>query len=135
MNQSGDMIMKVAFPTEINLGMDSLVFEHFGSANFFILVDIETESMDVVMNQDLNHQHGQCQPLKALGGRDVDAVVVGGIGGNAMNRLKKGGKNVFRAVKGSVKENLDLLKAGKLTEFMPFDVCGGHGHGGGCDHH
>jgi len=127
--------MKVAFPTAVNMGMDSIVFEHFGSANFFILVDSETENMEVILNQDLNHQHGQCQPLKAIGGREIDAVVVGGIGGTAMTKLKKNGKTVFKAVAGSVKENLELLKAGKLTEFMPFDICGGHGHGGECSHH
>ncbi|MFA6008574.1 MAG: NifB/NifX family molybdenum-iron cluster-binding protein [Desulfobacteraceae bacterium] len=127
--------MKVVFPTEVNIGMDSVVFEHFGSANFFILVDSETENMEVILNQDLNHQHGQCQPMKAIGGREIDAVVVGGIGGTAMTKLKKGGKTVFKAVAGSVKDNLELLKAGKLTEFMPFDICGGHGHGGECSHH
>lgn len=127
--------MKVVFPTEVNMGMDSIVFEHFGSANFFILVDSETESMEVILNQDLNHQHGQCQPMKAIGGREIDAVVVGGIGGTAMTKLKKSGKAVFKAAKGSVKENLDFLKAGKLTEFMPFDICGGHGHDGECNHH
>lgn len=125
--------MKVAFPTELDQGLDSMVFEHFGSANFFIVVDSDTDSMDVIMNQDLNHQHGQCQPLKALGGRDIDAVVVGGIGGTAMSGLKNKGKTIYKAVTGSVKKNLELLKSGKLSEFMPFDVCGGTD--GACDHH
>ncbi len=127
--------MKIAFPTEVNLGLDSLVFEHFGSANFFVIVDSESEIMDVILNQDLNHQHGQCQPLKAIGGREIDAVVVGGIGGTAMTKLKKSGKTVFKAVKGTVKDNLVLLKEGKLSEFMPFDMCGGHGVDGECGHH
>jgi predicted Fe-Mo cluster-binding NifX family protein len=89
--------------------------------------------MEVVLNQDLNHQHGKCQPLKALGGRDIDAVVVGGIGGTAMNGLKKSGKIIYKATKGSVKENLDLLKSGRLSEFMPFDICGSGD--GECGHH
>jgi predicted Fe-Mo cluster-binding NifX family protein len=126
--------MKVAFPTEVNLGMDSMVFEHFGSANFFIVVDMETDAMNVVLNQDLNHQHGKCQPLKALGGTDVDFVVVGGIGGTAMAGLKKNGKKVYKAITGTVRENLDCLKSGNLSEFMPFDMCGGHGGDGECGH-
>lgn len=127
--------MKIAFPTEVNLGMDSLVFEHFGSANFFVIVDSDTENMDVILNQDLNHQHGQCQPLKAIGGREIDAVVVGGIGGTAMTKLKNSGKTVFKAAKGTVKENLALFKSGNLSEFMPFDMCGAHGKDGECGHH
>ena len=127
--------MKVAFPTEVNQGMGSMVFEHFGSANFFIVVDSESESMEVIMNQDLDHQHGQCQPMKALGGKDIDAVVVGGMGGSAMTKLKNKGKTVFKAVKGSVRENLDLLKSGGLREFQALDICGGGGHNGECGHH
>lgn len=126
--------MKIAFPSETNAGLESPVFNHFGSANFFIVVDSDTNQVDIILNQDLDHQHGKCQPLKALGGKDVDAVVVGGIGGSAMNKLKKGGATIYRAVEGTVGENFELLKSGKLSEFMPFDVCGGHGPNGGCDH-
>ncbi len=121
--------MKIAFPAEIDKGFESIVFNHFGSANFFIIVDSETGETEVILNQDLNHQHGKCQPLKALGGKNVDAVVVGGIGGTAMAKLKKGGTKIYKAVEGTVKENLEVLKSGKLVEFMPFEVCGGHiGH-------
>ena len=125
--------MKIAFPSETDNGFESPVFNHFGSANFFLLVDSETGEIEAVLNQDLNHQHGKCQPLKALGGRDVDAVVVGGMGGTAMAGLKKSGALIYKAEDGSVLKNLELLKAGKLKEFMPFDVCNSHG-GGGCDH-
>lgn len=121
--------MKIAFPTEINKGMDSTVFNHFGSAGFFIIVDSESDEIEVILNMDLNHQHGKCQPLKALGGKNVDAVVVGGIGGTAMTKLKKSGAKIYKAVDGIVKENLALFKAGKLVEFMPFEVCKGHSNG------
>ncbi len=125
--------MKIAFPAEKNDGIESIVFNHFGSANFFIIVDTDTEEMEVVLNQDLGHAHGKCQPLKALGGKNVNAVVVGGIGGTAMTKLKKGGAKIYKAVEGTVKENLEAFKTGSLVEFMPFDVCGGH-TGGGCSH-
>lgn len=125
--------MKIAFPTEIDNGSDSIVFNHFGSANFFIIVDSETGEIEVILNQDLNHQHGKCQPLKALGGMNVDTVVVGGIGGTAMTKLKKGGVKIYKAIEGTISENLAQFKAGDLVEFMPFDVCGGHS-GGVCSH-
>ena len=125
--------MKIAFPAETYAEMESQVFNHFGSANFFVIVDTEEGSCEKVLNQDLDHQHGKCQPLKALGGRTVDAVVVGGIGGSALGKLKHKGVPVYRAVEGTVSENLAKLEAGELTEFMPFDVCGGHGDA--CDHH
>lgn len=125
--------MKIAFPTEKFDGLESPVHNHFGSANFFVIVDTETDACEKVLNQDLSHQHGQCQPLRALGGRDVDAVVVGGIGGSALGKLKKKGVTVYKGAEGTVRENLGKLQKGELNEFMPLDVCGGHGDA--CDHH
>lgn len=125
--------MKIAFPTEKYDDLESPVYNHFGSANFFVIVDTKTELCEKVLNQDLNHQHGKCQPLRALGGRAVDAVVVGGIGGSALGKLKNKGVPVYKAVAGTVRENLERLQGGELQEFMPVDVCGGHGDA--CDHH
>ncbi|WP_300670281.1 NifB/NifX family molybdenum-iron cluster-binding protein [Desulfoluna sp.] len=125
--------MKIAFPTEKFDEQESPVYNHFGSANFFVIVDTETGACEKVLNQDLNHQHGKCQPVMALGGRIVDAVVVGGIGGSALGKLKVKGVTVYRAVEGTVRENLGKFKNGELKEFMPVDVCSGHGDA--CDHH
>ena len=72
--------MKAAFPTNSENGLQSQVFNHFGTARFFILVDTDTHTYEVKENSDLNHVHGQCQPMKALGQVKADAIVVGGIG-------------------------------------------------------
>ncbi|CAB5104325.1 hypothetical protein D3OALGA1CA_4754 [Olavius algarvensis associated proteobacterium Delta 3] len=73
--------MRIAFPTEADLGLDSPVFGHFGSAPNFIIIDCDTGDFETIGNTDLHHAHGQCEPLRALDGRTVDAVVVGGIEG------------------------------------------------------
>ena len=126
--------MKIAFPSQKNHGVDSVVYSHFGSANFFIIVDSETGGTNVVRNHDLNHAHGKCQPLLALGGNTVDAVIVGGIGKGALQKLKKEGIIVYRAVEGTVSENLELIKAGKLPEFTVDQTCAGHQGIGKCAH-
>lgn len=129
--------MKIAFPTNENLGLDSQVFNHFGTAKIFVVVETESNEMEVIENKDLNHEHNKCQPLKALGGTKVDAVAVGGIGGGALNKLKGAGIKVYKTEKGLVKDFLEQIKAGKLSEFNPLHICGGHGHGKGkgCGHH
>lgn len=128
--------MKIAFPTKENLGLESPIFNHFGSAPFFIVVDSETGKLDIIHNHDLNHQHGNCQPLVALGGTKVDAIVVGGIGGGALKKLMNEGITVFRAAEGTVSENMALYKSDKLPQFTMDQTCMGHGHGimGGCHH-
>ena len=126
--------MKVAFPVQENNGMDSHVFGHFGSAPQFIITDSEKGGIEVSENPDKVHQHGQCQPLAALSGRTVDAVVVGGIGVGALNKLNSAGIAIYRAVEGTVAENLELLKSGVLPLFTLEHTCAGHGLHGPCSH-
>ena len=125
--------MKIAFPTNDNLGIDSQVYNHFGSANLFIIVETENGGFEPVVNEDRDHLHGQCQPLSALDGNSVDAVVVGGIGGGALRKLQAAGIIVYRAVEGSVNENLNLIKTGRLPEFTLDQTCAGHSISG-CIH-
>lgn len=126
--------MKIAFPTEENRGMDSPVYGHFGSAPYFIIVDTETDSLTHTDNADKEHLHGQCQPLKALSGKVVDAVVVGGIGAGALHKLNEAGIKVYRAVEGDVSENFELVKSGMLPLFTPDQTCIGHNLGEACVH-
>lgn len=126
--------MKIAFPVNDHLGLESGVYGHFGSARGFVLVDSESmESVDVI-NEDQHHLHGGCQPIKALGGNRVDAVVAGGIGQGALSRLQLEGIRVFRAVEGTVRQNLSLLTDGRLPEFSAHMTCAGHNGGDGCGH-
>ena len=125
--------MRIAFPTNDNLGIDSHVYNHFGSASLFIIVETENREFEPVVNKNSDHVHGQCQPLSALGGNNVDAVVVGGIGGGALRKLQMSGIKVYRAVEGSVNENLELIQTGRLPEFTLDQTCAGHGISG-CIH-
>lgn len=126
--------MKVAFPSQEDRGLDSIVHGHFGSANYFVIVETDDESFDTIQNPEREHLHGQCQPLNALGGSRVDAVVAGGIGGGALHKLLAAGLKAYRAVDGSVKDNLELIQSAKLPEFTMNQTCGGHGGHGGCAH-
>jgi predicted Fe-Mo cluster-binding NifX family protein len=124
--------MKIAFPTQVDHGLDSSVFGHFGSAPYFVLVDSASGKFETMVNLDQIHTHGNCQPLAALGSRVVEAVVVGGIGGGALRKLIAAGVKVYRGVEGNVKENLELMKSGALPEFTMNMTCAGHGAEGGC---
>jgi predicted Fe-Mo cluster-binding NifX family protein len=132
--------MKIAFPTMQDLALDAPVHNHFGSAAFFVIVDSNDDSFEVHPNPDQDHEHGHCQPLAALGGIKVDAVVVGGIGGGALRKLAAGGVTAYRAETGTVAENLARFKADQLTVFTVEMTCGGHVQiggniSGGCGHH
>lgn len=98
-----------------------------------MIVDTETQAIEEITNNDLHHAHGMCQPLKALGGRQVDAVAVGGIGMGALMKLQAQGVRVYRVTEGTVRENVRFIVKQKLPEFDARLTCSGH-TGGGCAH-
>ena len=125
--------MKVCFAVQKDDGVESVVYGHFGSAPAFIMVDTDVDGTETVNNRDLNHVHGACNPIQAIGGLKPDAVVVGGIGAGAITRLNAEGVKVYRAAAETVKQNLDLLKESRLPELSVQHACGGHQGGqGGC---
>ena len=124
--------MKIGFAVQENEGMESKVYDHFGSAPAFIIVDTEGKDVLTVNNRDLNHVHGACNPVMALDGKSVDAIVVGGIGAGAIVKLNALGIKVYGAVAPTIKENLSLLSEDKLQELSVDNSC--RAHQGGCGH-
>ncbi len=123
--------MKICIPVEGNNGIDSRVCAHFGSAPFFMIVDTDTAESDSIVNNGAHHAHGMCQPLTLLEGRDIDGVVVGGIGRGALFKLQAGNIGVYMAEHATVRETVEAYNAGTLKRVGPADVCAGHGHGQG----
>lgn len=132
--------MKFCVPVKENKGLASIAFNHFGSAPFFIIYDSESAEIKVLDNKDLHHVHGKCQPLNALGGEQVDAVLVGGIGGGAYSKLNSSGIKVYKiATTETIEESIEKFKNGQLEEFTSSNSCnhhhGNHDHHDHHDHH
>jgi len=125
--------MKVCFPVEKDEGIESSVYGHFGSAPTFVVIDTDQANVGSISNANQIHEHGACNPIMALGGRQFDAIVVGGIGAGALMKLNAEGIKVYRAVEQTVKDNLALLKDSLLPELTMNQTCAGHA--GGCGHH
>lgn len=123
--------MKVCFPIEKDDGLASAVYGHFGSAPMFLLVDTENNQATTIANADSHHSHGACKPMQALGGEQVDGIVVGNIGAGARIQLQRSGLRVFKAQGATVRENIEKITLDTLPEFGDHDNCSGHGHGGG----
>ena len=127
-----EKVMKVGFAVQTNEGVESKVYDHFGSAPAFIIVDTAGGEVLTVNNRDLHHAHGACNPIMALDGKTVDAMIVGGIGAGALTKLKALGIRVYGAGGSTVKENLSLLSEDKLQELSVNNSC--RPHQGGCGH-
>jgi predicted Fe-Mo cluster-binding NifX family protein len=121
--------MFVCIPIEENNGMDSAVCAHFGSAPEFLIVDTEAATCRSIPNKNQHHGHGMCAPLASLEGERIDAMVVGGIGMGALNKLMAAGIRVFMAEQSSVRGTIAALAAGALRPVEPGMACAHHGHG------
>ena len=124
--------MKIGFAVQSIEGIESKVYNHFGSAPAFIIVDTESQDILTVNNKDLHHAHGTCNPIMALDGKRVDAMIVGGIGAGAIAKLNALGIKVLQAGAATVKENLALLNQNKLQELSMRNACQAHQEG--CGH-
>ncbi|MHB0997361.1 MAG: NifB/NifX family molybdenum-iron cluster-binding protein [Elusimicrobiales bacterium] len=119
--------MIICVPVENNDGLNSKVYGHFGSAPFFAICDLESGKLELIDNGNMHHEHGQCNPLGAIAGKNVNAILVGGIGGRALQHLNAGGIKAFRAPQGPLSEAIELFKKNALPEMNPADCCQGHG--------
>ena len=55
--------MKILLINAINPNkeIESRVYGHFGSAHYFVVVDTEENSTEMIKNPDRDHLHGHCQ--------------------------------------------------------------------------
>jgi predicted Fe-Mo cluster-binding NifX family protein len=109
--------------------MESNVCNHFGSAPYFMLYDMESDQWKIMENSQQHQGHGACNPLQYLNGESIDAMLVGGIGRRAIDKLNRMGITIYRAIGGTVTENIEGLKNKELSELSPDESCAGH-HGG-----
>jgi predicted Fe-Mo cluster-binding NifX family protein len=108
--------------------MQSPVCAHFGSAPAFLVVDTESGTCRAIHNGNQHHSHGMCTPLASLQGQAIDALVVGGIGMGALNKVRAAKMSVYLAKHATVADTLAAFKAGTLVEMQPGMACSGHDH-------
>jgi predicted Fe-Mo cluster-binding NifX family protein len=118
--------MKICVPIEDPNGLDSKLYDHFGSAPCFLICDTEAEWFELVPNANAHHVHGTCDPLGVLNAKDFKAVVCRGMGPRAITRLAGAGIVVYRSNAATVKELIQESKAGKLADLTLKDACQQH---------
>jgi predicted Fe-Mo cluster-binding NifX family protein len=123
--------MNICIPVNADEGLASPVCAHFGSAPFFMIVDTENGACRAIPNRNLHHAHGMCQPLAAIAGEDIGAIVVGGIGMGALGKLMAAGLDVYRAEQPTVGQTIEAFNGGTLRAMDPATACGHHGQGHG----
>jgi len=118
--------MRVCIPTTTKDGKNAAVHGHFGSAPYFTIYDTDKDSIEVIDNSNEHHSHGTCQPLGALADRKIDAVVCGGMGARAVQKLNDSGIKVYRSGAASVADVAGQFLKGGLAEITAENACNQH---------
>jgi predicted Fe-Mo cluster-binding NifX family protein len=106
--------MKLCFPVAQDQGLESTLYGHFASAPMFMVVDTDTNEFKSIANCDELAPEAGCDPFKALVGKSVDGVVVGGVGDGFLELLNMMGLRVFQAQSASIKESVELFRQDAL---------------------
>lgn len=107
-------------------GLSSEVDPRFGRAAKFVVVDTETDAVEVVDNtQNVNAAQGAgIQAGQNVAGLKVDVVLTGHCGPNAFRTLGAAGIKVVTGASGTVAQAVEDFKAGKLEAAGDADVDG-----------
>jgi predicted Fe-Mo cluster-binding NifX family protein len=118
--------MRICIPTGSKEGKTAVVYGHFGSAPFFTVYDTKKDSVEIIENANEHHEHGMCNPMGNLRGKNIDAVVCGGMGGRAVQKLNEDGIKAYRASVGTVKDIAEQYVKGGLQEITVQNACAQH---------
>ena len=118
--------MRICIPTTDNEKQLSHVCDHFGSAPYFTIYDFEADVYETVNNTGRDHEHGMCNPMNNLVGKNIDAVICRGLGQGALQKLNAGGIKVFGTDQSIVKDIVDGFAENKLEEIDPENACQNH---------
>lgn len=131
--------MKLCFPVLRDQGLESILYGHFASAPMFLVIDTDTgESLDIP-NCDETAPEAGCNPFKALINKNLDAVIVGGIGDGFLEMVNMMGYSVFQAQSVSVKDCVEhfcqnALDVVEKQNSADEGKCGEDDTGAGCGH-
>jgi predicted Fe-Mo cluster-binding NifX family protein len=110
------------------------VSSHYGQSEGFILAEVDNGLVRSRSTIQAPAQHSCGGLAKLFIHHKVDTVIVGGIGGGAIQHLNAAGIDIVAGASGNIDEVLSSYIVGSL---VPGDaVCGGeHGQSGQCHHH
>lgn len=133
------MEIKVCVPTMGKRGLDEQVGEHFGRVPTYTIVDIETNTIEIIENTS-SHMSGSGYPPELIKQADTAIMLCGGLGRRAISMFEQLGIMVYVGARGTVKNTLQMYKKGQLQAATDENACRQHafrgkGFGEGHNHH
>ncbi len=105
---------KIAFPID-GTNLDSVVVDHFGRAKNFLVYDTKKGAHKVYRNPEAAGE--ETLPPNFLHEKGVQAVVCFGLGHRAVELFQNMNITLYKAVSGTVGENIKKFEKSKLPRF------------------
>ncbi len=129
--------MKIAV-TASGPDLDSQIESRFGRCQYFIIVDTDTMEYEAIQNPNVAVGGGAgIQSAQMMAQKDVEVVLTGNCGPNAFRVFSQAGIKIVTGVSGLVRESVEKLKSGTISEATTpsvndhFGIGGGKGMGSG----
>lgn len=108
--------MKIAVSAMGN-SMDSRMDQRFGRAANFIIVETRTMEHEAFDNVGAASSGGAgISAAQMVVEKDVQAIITGNVGPNAMNVLKAANIEIYKGSEDTVQRNVELFKKGELEK-------------------
>jgi predicted Fe-Mo cluster-binding NifX family protein len=120
------MTKRIVIPTEEKTGLDAHLAQHFGSAPYYTIVELDEKNNNVGIRTEVNkgeHVGGTGHPHEHLLALEPNVFIVQGMGPGCLSSLQAAGITVLKAAGTTVKEIVEGFKEGKLNVLS-----------GACDH-
>jgi predicted Fe-Mo cluster-binding NifX family protein len=132
--------MNICFPVVANKGLSSELYGHFASAPIFLVVETVSGRSSAIVNCDPENPFGGCNPFVALRRQSLDAIIVDGIGDDALRSMQFCGFKVYQAHAPVVSDNLrlfdrNILRERELLQSHLEGRCSSGESGCNCSHH
>jgi predicted Fe-Mo cluster-binding NifX family protein len=96
-----------------------------------LVVDTETLKVEALSNASIGVAHGAgVGAAQVVASKGINAVITGSVGPNAFSALNAAGIKVYTGVNGTVRDAVERLNRGEITETAGPTVGGHHGMGG-----
>ena len=121
----------IAIPSMSDGGLESDVCAHFGSCEYFTILDVQDKSIEgikAVSNCSPDGEHNCAAPSTILKSQNVEIVLVSGIGGRPLMSLAENKIKVFAGATGKISDAVQDYKDGLLQELSTTGTCN-------CSHH
>lgn len=112
--------MKIAIPTNNKKGLDYKVAEHFGRAKRFLIYDTEKRDFQTEENPEVLGLPEL--PPDFLHRQGANVIIVFSLGQRAYEKFKNYNIKIYKAIEGTIAENLQKIKNSKLKELTKEDI-------------